>query len=149
MSNARSYTTDPYMAFNFLIEIQGLTVGGFTEVTGLQAEIELQDYREGGVNDYIHRLAGPTRYPNNLVLKHGLTDSETLWQWYADVTQGIVERRNGSIVLKDASGEPKRRWDFQAAYPVRWIGPQFRAGASEVAVETVELVHHGLRNVPV
>jgi phage tail-like protein len=49
---------DPYKAYNFLVEIEGLIVGGFSEVTGMQVEIEVKDYREGGVNEYIHKLPG-------------------------------------------------------------------------------------------
>jgi phage tail-like protein len=52
---------DPYLNFRFLVEIQGLIVAGFSEVNGLQAEIETFEYREGGLNDYAHRLPGPVR----------------------------------------------------------------------------------------
>ncbi len=136
--------TDPYLSFNFLVEIEGLVVGGFTEVTGLQVETEVEDYREGGQNDYIHKLPGPTRYPSNLVLKHGLTDAETLWEWHQQVTQGNIQRKNGSIVLLNSTGEETWRWNFVGAYPARWSGPDLRAGTAEVSVETLELVHHGL-----
>ena len=136
--------TDPYSAFNFLVEIDGLVVGGFSEVTGLQVEIEVHDYREGGLNDYIHRLAGPARYPTNLVLKRGVVDTDTLWSWQRDVTQGIIERRDGSIVLLDDTRQEVVRWNFTGAYPVRWNGPELRAGSSAVAIETLELAHHGL-----
>ena len=74
---------DPYGAFSFLVEFDGLVAGGFSEASGLQVVVELHDYREGGRNDYIHRLAGPARYPQNLVLKRGLTDNDTLWAWCA------------------------------------------------------------------
>lgn len=136
--------TDPYLACNFLVEIEGLVVAGFSEVTGLQVEIEVEDYREGGLNEYIHKLAGPTRYPSNLVLKRGLVDAETLWKWQQEVSQGRIKRSNGSIVLLDSSGQAKWRWNFKDAYPVRWTGPELRAGTAEVALETLELVHHGL-----
>lgn len=136
--------TDPYLAFNFLVEIDGLVVGGFTEVSGLQVEIETQDYREGGLNAYIHKLAGPTRYPSNLTLRHGLADADALWSWLQDVAQGTLQRRNGSIVLLDDTGQEALRWNFTEAYPVRWTGPSLRADSSAVAVETLELAHHGL-----
>jgi phage tail-like protein len=136
--------TDPYFSFNFLVEIEGLVVGGFNEVTGLAVEVEVEEYREGGLNEYIHKLAGPTRYPNNLVLKHGLTDGDTLWNWHQDVTRGNIQRKNGSIMLLDSRGEEQWRWNFVAAYPVRWVGPDLRAGTAEVAIETLELVHRGL-----
>jgi phage tail-like protein len=135
---------DPYLAFNFLVEVEGLVVGGFSEVRGLQVEIEVKDYREGGLNDYIHKLAGPTRYPSNLVLKRGLTDIDSLWRWHQDVRQGKVERRNGTVYLLDSRRLPLMWWDFKEAYPVKWVGPELRADSNAVAVETVELAHRGL-----
>jgi len=135
--------SDPFLAFNFVVEVQSLVLGGFSDVTGLQKEIEVQDYREGGVNDYIHKLSGPARYPSNLVLKRGLTDID-LWNWHEDVTRGVITRRNGSIVLLNAAGDERWRWDFFGAYPVRWTGPELRAGTAAVAVEALELVHRGL-----
>jgi len=135
---------DPYLSFHFLVEIEGLVIGGFNEVTGLTVEVEVEEYREGGLNAYIHKLAGPVRYPNNLVLKHGLTDSDTLWNWHQDVASGNIQRKNGSIILLDSAGEEQWRWNFVDAYPVRWVGPDLRAGSAEVAIETLELVHRGL-----
>jgi phage tail-like protein len=140
---ALSGRTDPFLAYNFLVEIRSVIVGGFSEVTGLQREIEVQEYREGGVNEYVHKLYGPTRYPSNLVLKRGLTDID-LWSWHEAVALGLIQRLSGSIVLQDAAGGEKWRWDFRDAYPVRWTGPELRAGAAAVAVETLELVHRGL-----
>jgi len=134
---------DPYLAFNFNVEIEGLTVGGFSEVNGLQAEIETEDYREGGLNDYIHKLAGPARYPSNLVLKQGLTDAAELWAWFQDAAQGKIERKNVSIILLDSSGQELCRWNFTKAYPVKWNGPDLRATGGDVAVETLELAHSG------
>jgi len=143
-SNLLGIRNDPYMAFNYLVEIEGLVVGGFTEVTGLQIETVIETYREGGLNEYEHKLAGPTRYPSNLILKHGLTDIETLWSWHQDVTQGNVTRKNGTIYLLDRRRLSAMWWDFMEAYPVKWVGPELRASSNIVAVETVELVHRGL-----
>jgi len=97
--------SDPYFSFNFLVEIKGRLVGGFSEVRGLEAEVEVKDYREGGLNNYIHKLAGPARYPGNLVLKRGLTDAATLITWYQEVSQGIINRKSGSIILLDRRGQ--------------------------------------------
>lgn len=135
---------DPYLSFNFLVEIESLVVGGFSEVTGLQVETVVETYREGGRNDYEHKLPGPTRYPTNLILKHGLTDIETLWKWHQDVAQGKIARKNGTIYLLDALGLPAMWWNFKEAYPVKWSGPELRADSGTVAVEIVELVHHGI-----
>jgi phage tail-like protein len=134
---------DPYLGFRFLVEIQGMIVAGFTEVSGLQAEIETFEYREGGLNDYAHQLPGPVRYPN-LVLRRGLTDFDNLWSWHRDVTRGKVRRRNGSVILAGDLGHLLWRWNFRGAYPVRWVGPELRAEAATVAVETLELSHQGI-----
>jgi len=136
--------TDPFLGFNFAVEIRSLVVGGFSDVSGLQAELEVQEYREGGLNEYIHKRAGPTRYPSNLTLKKGVTDATALWSWYCNVMQGTIERKNLSIVLMDSAGNEQRRWNFLRAYPVKWTGPDLRAATAEVAAETVELAHDGL-----
>lgn len=135
---------DPYMAFSFLVEIGGLVVGGFSEVSGLQIETAVETYREGGVNEYEHKFAGPTRYPTNLILKRGLTDSEALWQWYLDVGQGKIVRKSGTIFLLDAQQQIARSWNFTDAYPIKWVGPELRASSGAVAIETLELVHRGI-----
>ncbi len=134
---------DPYLAFNFKVEIRGLVVAGFSDVSGLQAETETEDYREGGLNQYVHKLAKLTKYPN-LVLKRGLTDSEVLWQWHRQVVAGTIQRQNGSVILLDATSAEKWRWNFSQAYPVKWMGPDFKADGNSVAIETLELVHNGI-----
>jgi phage tail-like protein len=136
---------DPYMAFNFVVEIEGLLVGGFSEVRGLESEIEVTPYREGGLNSFEHKLPGPVTTAN-LVLVHGLTDIDTLWNWYDNVCKGIIKRKNGTILLLDRQQTPVMWWDFRNAYPVKWMGPQLDAGtATAVAVEQVELAHEGLK----
>lgn len=135
--------TDPYLGFNYVVEIKDIQVAGFSEVSGLQVEIEVQDYREGGLNTHLHRLPGPARYPNNLVLRRGLAGDQ-LWLWHQDVVNGRIVRKNGSIILRDSAGKERWRWNFVQAYPVRWTGPELRAQSAEVAVEAVELVHKGI-----
>jgi phage tail-like protein len=134
---------DPYMGYRFTVEIESLIVGGFSEVSGLQSEVLLEDVVEGGQNMYIERLPQRMKYPN-LVLKHGLTDIETLWRWHRDIVQGKMKRRNGSIVLFNTNFLEAWRWNFVDAYPVKWTGPTLNAGQSQVAVESVELCHRGL-----
>lgn len=136
---------DPYLGFRFVVELDGVIVAGFSEVTGLQVEVEVQEYREGGLNSFMHKLAGPARYPSNLVLKHGITKSRELWQWHQEVASGSFKRKNGSIILLNSTADEVWRWNFEGAYPVRWNGPDLRGNASEVAVETLELVHRGIK----
>ncbi|NJO40777.1 MAG: phage tail protein [Cyanobacteria bacterium CRU_2_1] len=135
---------DPYRNFNFFVEIQGVLSGGFSECTGLQVETEIQDYQEGGVNEYVHHFAGHTKHPP-LVLKHGLTPIDGLWAWHQDnVESGRVKRRNGTIYLLNKSKEPLIWWNFKNAFPSKWTGPELQAASGDVAFESVELVHQGL-----
>lgn len=135
---------DPYGAFRFLVELEGLVVGGFAEVSGLQAETEVEEYREGGVNEHPHKLRKITRYPN-LVLRRGITDCRVLWEWYRDVIAGTVSRRNGAVILMDREGNPAWRMEFSGAFPVKWEGPELKADGNATAIEKVELVHNGLK----
>jgi phage tail-like protein len=118
--------------------------GGFTDVSGLAAQIQTTPYREGGCNEFEHQLAGPASYPP-LVLRRGITDSDELWSWHDDVCNGTIERRNGSILLcGDAGPASGLRWNFIGAYPVKWNGPTLQAATPAVAVESIEIVHQGL-----
>ncbi|NDJ16467.1 phage tail protein [Myxacorys almedinensis A] len=132
------------MGYNFLVEIGGLIAGGFSEVSGLESEIEVQEYREGGVNGFVHQFPTQVTYPN-LVLTQGLTNVDLLWNWYSATAQGIVTLLNGSVLLLDRQRLPVMWWNFRDAYPVKWIGPQFNASnTTEVAVTQLELVHRGI-----
>ena len=143
VTNRLGARDDPYQAFNFLVEIDGILAGGFSECSGLQVETEIADYREGGRNDYVHRFAGPTKYPP-LTLKHGLTQIDGLWAWHQDVVQGQIARRNVTVYLLDKKRDLVMSWVFKEAFPVKWTGPDLRADSGNVAIESVELTHRGL-----
>ena len=133
---------DPYLGAHFFIEIDGVDQGGFTECTGLQAEVEVTDFQEGGNNGFIHKLAGRTKW-TNVVLKTGVTDSNDLWEWFQDVSRGDFERKDVSVVLYDSEQNEVRRWNLREAFPSNWVGPAFNADKQAVAIETLELAHHG------
>lgn len=134
---------DPYGAYNFLVEIEGIIAGGFTSVSGMDITTEVESIREGGVNDFVHKLPKWTTQAD-IILAKGQTDLDLLWNWYADVIAGKVERKNGSIYLLDNQGLPAMWWDFIEAYPIKWSGPRLDADKSLVAVESLTLTHHGL-----
>ena len=143
VTNLLGVRLDPYQGFNFLIEIEGILAGGFSECSGLTVETEFFEFREGGVNGFVHKFPGPTKYPP-LVLKHGLTMIDGLWRWYQDVVSGDFERKNGTIYLMNRSGFPVLWWDFKEAFPTKWTGPDLRANSGDVAFESIELAHRGL-----
>jgi phage tail-like protein len=134
---------DPFLAFRFEIKLDDLSVGGFSECSGIQLETEVHDYAEGGLNTHWHKF--PTRTKQtNITLKRGIVGKE-LWDWYYKLTQGEVKFRNGSILVHDPSGEQVvMEWQFRQAFPCKWLGPELNATQNNVAVETLELCHHGL-----
>jgi phage tail-like protein len=136
--------TDPYSGFQFRVEILGIQVGGFTQVSGLDREVQLEDFREGGLNDYTHKLVTVTKY-QNLSLKRGICDATELWQWHQDVINGKIERRQVNVVLTDSLGKERWRWVFDSAYPVKWSGTELNATSSAVFVESVEFAHNGIK----
>jgi phage tail-like protein len=134
--------TDPYRAFRFLVEIQGLEVAGFQSVSGLERETKIEPYREGGVNYHERQHAGLTTYPP-LRLKRGLADP-MLWAWHQAVILGQIKRMVMSVVLLGEGRTEAWRWIFIDAYPTKWTAGDLDATQNVVATETVEFVHHGL-----
>lgn len=133
---------DPYGHFTFLVEIDGVTVAGFTEVTGLASEVEVMTYREGG-EVRVRQLPGLPKFPR-LVLKRGFTADRALWEWHRTVLNGVVERRSVRITLLDTARQPVARWHLTDAWPAKWQGPDLDARSSGITIETLELVHEGL-----
>jgi phage tail-like protein len=137
---------DPYLAAKFWVEIDSIVSGYFTECSGLSAATDVQEYPEGGLNDYVHKLPGRTKY-TNVTLKRGWVDSDDLWQWYQKTVSGNLETRRVSIILFDNKGQsphdPKSRWDLTNAFPVKWQGPSFQLTGTGMAVEAIELAHSG------
>ena len=134
---------DPYMSYNFAVEIGGVVLGGFSEVSGLSSEIELESYEEGGRNGFVHKFPKHTTYPN-LVLSRGLVNTDLFHFWYRTTSKGLIQQLNGTILLLNSRQIPMMWWTFKKAYPVKWEGPQFNASSDDIAVEKIELVHQGI-----
>jgi len=134
---------DPYMNFQFLVEIDGITRAAFQQCSGFDSSIDVVEHREGGENTTVRKLPGMTKY-SNIVLKWGMSDDKNLYQWHKAVIDGKIERKNGSIVLLDRAGQEVARWNFVRAWPSKWDGPDFNAEGNDVAIETLELAHEGV-----
>ena len=134
---------DPYGAFNFIVEIDGLAIAGFSECSGLTAETAVIEYREGNEMAGVRKLAGLTKFAP-VILKRGITKERDLWNWYKNIINGNTDRRNGSIVLLGNDHTPVARWNFTNGWPAKWEGPHLKAKGNEVAIETLEIEHEGL-----
>jgi phage tail-like protein len=142
-------TVDPPFVGRFIFTVDTMTIGAFTEVSGLSVQIDVEDLAEGGQNQYVHKLPGRMKWPN-LVLKRGITDSDNLFQWFQKSSgEGFTAAGNkikplsGALKLLDAAGRDVRVWRFAGAYPVKWTGPRFAASSRDLAVEELEVCHRG------
>jgi len=134
---------DPYLTSKFSVQIGDIEEASFAECSGLEVETEVFEYQEGGVHEYVHKLPGRSKV-SNITLKWGITDSREIWDWYRNVVQGTIERKNVSVVIYDLKQKEVMRWSFRNAYPVKWTGPAFKADENAITIETLELAHEGM-----
>lgn len=137
------FRQDPLRGFRFLVELDGITSGGFVRVRGLSRELRHESFREGGVNEYEHKLVTQVTYPV-VVLERGLALGD-LWDWAQAAADGDVRRRTLRIRLQDEAGDPAWAWQIEDAIPVKWTASDLDAQSAQVTMESLELAHHGLR----
>jgi phage tail-like protein len=134
---------DPVTAFRFTVVFDDLPPGGFSDCTGLQLELETQEYAEGGLNTHTWRFAGRSKQ-TNVTLKRGIVN-RVLWDWFQASATGDFRSRNCTVTVHDASGtEDVLEFQLADAFPVKWLGPELSASQNNLAVETLEIAHQGL-----
>jgi phage tail-like protein len=140
----------PYGSFNFLVSIAGSdsqdAQGGFSEVSGLSAEIEVIEYRAGNyVSETPIMIPGLTKY-TPVTLKRGLIGSLDLYQWFVDSGRSESNSKRDIIIsLLNDEHEPVFTWRLRNAWVSRYSCSDLKASSSDIAIESVELVHEGLR----
>ncbi|MCC7052815.1 MAG: phage tail protein [Gemmatimonadaceae bacterium] len=156
---------DPLMAYNFTINlidtsstmatlksvamsaITDTLLGGFSECSGLDMALEVEEYKEGGNNGGV--LKFPTRVTwAPLVLKSGVGAGSSLWDWHYDFAIGKGKRKDGIITLLNDLHLPSHIWHFRRGLPTKYTGPSLVAGQNTVAIEGLEITHEGLWQVP-
>ncbi len=149
---------DPLTTFNFYITLVDTSnvlgtlltaslnyfVAGFSECSGIDATVEVMEYKEGGVNTHVRKFAGRASF-SNITLKTGVIYLyDDLWKWHNDFVKGKGKRKDGLIVLMDEARKPAKVWKFKRGIPTKWVGPQLNAAQSNVAIESLEIAHEGL-----
>jgi|KBSMisStandDraft_5_1062788.scaffolds.fasta_scaffold143470_2 phage tail-like protein len=135
---------DPFRGFNFRLEIDGLPVAGFSEVSGLTVDRDATDYREGTDRTNIVRKLPALSKVVALVCIRGYTQDDTLWQWYERIARGVDDRRDGSVVLMNEAHKDVMRWNFVNGFVTKLEGPALKASDNAVAVERMEIIHEQL-----
>lgn len=119
-------------------------VAGFSECSGLEASIDVLEYREGGENRFVRKFPGRASFAN-ITLKHGVIYLyDDLWTWHNGFVKGKGKRKDGLIVLMDDARQPAKVWKFVKGVPLKWTGPTLNAAQSSVAIEALEISHEGL-----
>lgn len=141
---------NPYGNHYFALEIKdggGSTeVAHFVECSGLKSSTTVFEFEEGGLNGRTHKRPGVSRW-ENITLRYATSASTFMLEWRDKFLQDQFEKRlqfSGSVALKANDGSVVRRWHFTNAWPVTWEGPSLASGASELAIETLEIAHDGL-----
>ena len=149
------WTGQRVTASTFLFEVDGVVIGEFMEVGGLQVEIGVESIEEGGENGFVHHLPGRMSWPN-ITLKRGVIESDNLFTWFNKSSGqqfagsgNKLTRSTAAITLVGPSGSRLRAWNIVDAFPVKWSGPDFSAGSTDAATEEIELAHHGFTAVNV
>jgi phage tail-like protein len=152
MSEQRGFAGTIPISSNFLFEVDGVQIGEFMEVSGLELKIETESYEEGGENGFVHTFPGRMTWPN-LVLKRGVIKADALFDWVskssgdAFATNGNkVTRCTGAVVLMGNGSTRLRSYELKDAFPVRWTGPRLNVDEQRTLVEELEVAHHGFKS---
>jgi phage tail-like protein len=141
---------DPRPAFNFLVIVTGVSddgsdvQGSFAEVSGLEASLPAIKYRTGAETITERQIPGKVEYPN-IVCKRGATGDIRFWNWIVEAINGQVRRTEGAVVLLDENRQEYMRYTFSRAWPTKFTGPSLNANDNQIAMETLEIAHEGLR----
>ncbi len=139
---------DPLKAYRYLVEIDGITQAGFSEVTIPDSAQDPIEYREGTDLPTVRKIPGLIKY-GNVVLKWGSTDSVELFNWRKLVEDGNMEeaRKNMAIIVLNETGEATARWEFREAWATKYDAPDLKASGNEMAIETLEIAHEGMSRI--
>ncbi|MEO6887103.1 MAG: phage tail protein [Jatrophihabitantaceae bacterium] len=139
------------LADRFLFEVDGVEIGLFREVFGLQVTVGVDEIVEGGQNGFVYKVPSRMTWPN-LVFRRGLTQSDALFSWMSKSSgegfagnENKLTRSTGAVTALDSLGVRLRSWEFQSVFAVRWKGPDFSVGTNQALEEELEVAHHGFK----
>ena len=134
----------PLPKFHFSVEWGGTKIG-FTEVSGLDVETEVIEYREGSSPEYSKiKMPGMQKY-SNVTMKRGTFKSDNeFYEWWNTVNLNTIERRDITISLLNEEHEPVVVWKLKNAWPTKVQSSDLKGDGNETAIESIEVVHEGL-----
>jgi len=143
--------TAPLPAYSYIVQIQqygrdpNAPLGGFSDVSGLETDIHISEYRDGNDPEpHVRKIPG-THKVGDVTLKRGVVDSTDLWKWMTDTrTIGVAAQQDVVITLQDESGNAVQQWKLRNVVPMKYTGPTLAAkGGGDVAMEELVLSAEG------
>ena len=135
MPNRRPF--DHLVSNKFKLEIEGVTQGQFTAISGLESFTEVIEFSDGG-DVIVRKRPGRTHF-SNIILKRGFTNTDELWTWYKAVIDGKIERKSGSVIVVGDDGSEIMRYNFFEAWPCRWKSLVMDAAKEGTIIEELEI----------
>ena len=137
-------TDYPLPKFHFQVDWAGARIG-FTEITGLDVESEVIEYRDGASPEFSKlKMPGMQKY-SNITMKRGVFASDNeYFDWWNTVSLNTVERRDLTISLLNEAHEPVMVWKVKNAWPTKITSTDLKSDGNETAVESIDLAHDGL-----
>ncbi len=124
-----------------------VAVGGFSECSGIEMTMKPEPYKEGGANGFTRQFPSRVEW-SAITLKKGVGSGSTLWDWHYGFVIGKGKRRDGLIVLLNDLHVPNNVWFFRRGLPSKYTGPQMNAMQNGVAIESIEITHEGIFQLP-
>lgn len=134
----------PLPKFHFRVEWGGSKFG-FSEVTGLDFQVEPIEYRHGDSREFHKiKMPGMQKY-SNITLKRGTFNEDfDFYEWVNTISMTKVERRDLTISLLNEQHEPVMSWKIKNSFPIKYQPSDMKSDGNEVAIETLELAHEGM-----
>src|ERR1017187_2396913 len=154
-TSTTSARKNPYAAFNFVVAVVGqppTDIGGFMEISGLDTENAVIEYREAadqiaGSGAYLPKQPGLERYPN-VTMRRGITDNLTLWtDLRQKVRDATYKPQTLKVTLQDEIHTPVRSWTLTNAWVFKLSGPSLNAKGNEIAIESIEVAYDRLDKI--
>ena len=149
--------TAPYPSYNYIVDLQSKAkhkpeqlLGGFSDVSGLETDIHISEYRDGNEKEpHVRKIPGSHKV-GDVTLKRGVVDSSDLWAWIKDTRKnGVTAQMDVIITLRDEAAKPVQKWTLRNAVPMKYTGPTLAGkGGGEVAMEELVLSAEGFEIAP-
>ena len=138
----------PFKKYNYSVQVDGRSIGGFQEITAPDVTSDPIEYRAGyapvgGVGRTDGQPSSLNRY-GNVTLKRGTASSLDFYNWFKEIESGKIVRKNVTISLVDDAGTEVAKWTLESAWPTKFVAPDFNVTNAENEIELIELVHEGI-----